>query len=155
MSDSLPDPNSPYCQANNAPYILGITGTFTALAFLTVCLRMYARVAILHVVEADDYTVIAALVMSLAILVSFVGETTQGEVGYHFGCRSLEQRVTNSKWKFAHGYIPVFGVVFVKISVALFLLRLAQSSRKAWRWSLWGIIGESEKLGLPAVVCLN
>jgi hypothetical protein len=50
---------------NNAPHILGITGSFFALATITVLLRCYVRTIMLKIFGIDDWVMLLALVSRL------------------------------------------------------------------------------------------
>lgn len=133
-----PSQDTPYCHASNIGQIMGITGTFTAAALITVLLRVYVRVSMLSIFGADDWVMLAACLMAIGTLVCFVGEINYG-VGRHAECILLPELEMMMKWQFYHNLWVMFGVVFVKISVAFFLMRLA--SKKAWKWFLGGCVG--------------
>ncbi|GAB1736169.1 hypothetical protein NU219Hw_g6844t1 [Hortaea werneckii] len=126
-----------YCHANNHAEILGVTGSFFGAALLIVNLRFYVRSRILHYVGADDYLMLVAMFMATATFACFVGETQNG-LGRHFSCLSDQDRSRLAHWQFFHNLSVMFGVVFVKISIAVFLMRLAP--KPEWKRYLWGAI---------------
>ncbi|KAI6836183.1 hypothetical protein KC340_g5004 [Hortaea werneckii] len=126
-----------YCDANNHAEILGVTGSFFSAALIIVGLRFYVRSRILQYVGADDYLMLVAMFMATATFTCFVGETRNG-LGRHFSCLSDEDRSVLAHWQFFHNLSVMFGVVFVKISIAVFLMRLAP--KPEWKRYLWGAI---------------
>ncbi|KAK5114349.1 hypothetical protein LTR62_002601 [Meristemomyces frigidus] len=123
-----------YCKASNAGEVLGVTGSFLGAALLTVILRTYVRARIMKALGPDDYVIVLATLLTMAVFACFVGESRSG-VGRHNVCVAPMDMVRQAKWEFFHGISVVTGVVLVKISIALFLLRLAP--RKSWRTFLW------------------
>ncbi|KAK4542846.1 hypothetical protein LTR36_006035, partial [Oleoguttula mirabilis] len=119
-----------YCNASNAPAILGVTGAFCGVAFIAVILRLYVRASILNFVGADDYAMIAAMVMAIGSFVCFVFETKYG-IGRHTRCISLEEEEMVLKWQFYQSLWVMLGVILVKISIAFFLMRLAPKT--SWK----------------------
>jgi len=128
-----------YCHESNVPTILAVTGVFTGAAVITVFLRIWVRSAILKFIGPDDYMMVAAAVMAIATFICFVGESYHG-IGQHMSCVSLASNEMVEQWTFFHAIWVMFGVVFVKISIAFFLMRLAP--KEAWRQSLWAAIGK-------------
>ncbi|KAI7538355.1 hypothetical protein KC331_g10412 [Hortaea werneckii] len=126
-----------YCDANNHAEILGVTGSFFSAALIIVSLRFYVRSRILQYVGADDYLMLVAMFMATATFICFVGETKNG-LGRHFSCLSDKERSVLAHWQFFHNLSVMFGVVFVKISIAVFLMRLAP--KPEWKRYLWGAI---------------
>ncbi|KAI7090094.1 hypothetical protein KC356_g1820 [Hortaea werneckii] len=139
---SSPDPpiSDSYCRANNHGEILGVTGSFFGAAFIIVSLRLYVRSRILQYVGADDYLMLVAMFMATATFVCFVGETRNG-LGRHFPCLSDKDRSVLAHWQFFHNLSVMFGVVFVKLSIAFFLMRLAP--KPEWKRYLWGAIAKT------------
>ena len=129
-----------YCNANNIPEVLGVTGAFAGAALIAVILRMYVRTIMLKFIGPDDYFMIAAMLMAIGTFICFVGETKYG-LGRHMTCILPSDLEMLSKWLYFHSLWVMFGVVFVKVSIAFFLLRLAPIA--LWRRFLWGAVGES------------
>ncbi|KAK4889505.1 hypothetical protein LTR27_011680 [Elasticomyces elasticus] len=134
----VPVEDSDYCNASNAAEVLGVTGAFLGAALLAIALRFYVRIRILKFVGAEDWTMLAAGLLGVGVLVCFVGESFWG-VGRHNRCVPLGVLWGRQmQWEFVHGLCIVPAVVLVKISVAFFLMRLAP--KKTWRIFLWGSI---------------
>lgn len=132
--------DTPFCHESNVPQILSIVGIFFGLAMLTVFLRVYVRTIMLSVFGPDDWVMLAAALMALGTFICFVGETNYG-VGRHVDCIQIPELEMMMKWQFYHNLWVMFGVVFVKISVALFLMRLAPKT--SWKWFLGGCVGRT------------
>ncbi|TKA75538.1 hypothetical protein B0A55_03539 [Friedmanniomyces simplex] len=64
-----------YCNANNAPEILGVTGAFLGTALLSIALRFYVRIRMLKFVGAEDYIMLSAGLLGIGVYVCFIGET--------------------------------------------------------------------------------
>ena len=133
-----PAVDSPFCHESNVPQVLGITGAFFGAAMVTVSLRVYVRSVMLNVFGADDWVMLAAALMAIGTFICFVGESNYG-IGRHADCIPIPSLEMMLNWQFYHNLWVMFGVVFVKISVAFLLMRLA--AKKSWKWVLWGIIG--------------
>ncbi|KAI7347268.1 hypothetical protein KC320_g7351 [Hortaea werneckii] len=138
MSSSGDPPISDsYCRSKNHGEILGVTGSFFGAALIIVSLRLYVRSRILQYVGVDDYLMLVAMFMATATFVCFVGDTRHG-LGRHFPCLSDKDRSVLAHWQFFHNLSIMFGVVFVKLSIAVFLMRLAP--KPEWKRYLWGAI---------------
>ncbi|EMC99556.1 hypothetical protein BAUCODRAFT_64029, partial [Baudoinia panamericana UAMH 10762] len=125
------------CHESNLPAILGVTGAFAGAVFIAVTLRFYVRFRMLKFVGSDDFTMLAAMLMAIATFICFIGESNWG-LGRHAECIAPSDLEMFFKWQFYHSLWVMFGVVLVKISVALFLMRLAP--RDLWKRFLWAAI---------------
>ncbi|OMP86311.1 hypothetical protein BK809_0003481 [Diplodia seriata] len=162
-SDSVSDAGAPsfppgYADFSAADEILSITGVFSALALVVVMIRLYVRGWMLRFLGPDDYVMLFAMVsiglshkwecavtkpvvqvLSIIVMVCFVEETKYG-LGKHTVVM-LSDPVSStqfSKWLYIHSLIIMVAVSAVKVSIALFLMRLAERTRKV-RF-LWGMI---------------
>lgn len=128
-----------YVDFDNSHEILSITSVFCALAAVVVMLRFYVRAWMLRFVGSDDCVMLLAMVLSIVVLVCFVQETEHG-LGKHAAVMVMDpvNYTKFSKWLYAHAIIVMVAVSAVKISIALFLMRLAQRTRNV-RF-LWGTI---------------
>lgn len=141
QTQSTPTPSAEYCAENNKGEILGITGSFSAFAIVIVVIRLLVRSLMIRSVGADDYAISVALSMAIATLICFVYETKHA-VGRHSPCLAQSDYEMFSKWQYYHSLWVMIGVVVVKISIALFLMRLVPPGRK-WKGFLWAVIGMS------------
>ncbi|GKT85827.1 integral membrane protein [Colletotrichum tofieldiae] len=112
-------------QESNTAMILAVTGTFHALALVFVALRTYTRAIIVKTIGSDDYMMIASA--------GFYG------LGRHKDTISKPDQVFFSKVGFFQSIISaIAALAFLKISIALSLLRLSKN-----RWysrALWALI---------------
>ncbi|OCL14212.1 hypothetical protein AOQ84DRAFT_359101 [Glonium stellatum] len=60
------------------PQLLTIESTLTGLAVFTFILRVYVRASMLRVFGIDDYLMLAAVIMAIAVLICFVSATHLG-----------------------------------------------------------------------------
>ncbi|KAK5130555.1 hypothetical protein LTR08_001935 [Meristemomyces frigidus] len=132
-----PTKDDAYCNESNSAAILGVVGSFLGAATIAVGLRVYVRSFMVKFFGADDYVMLAALLMAIGTFICFVGETNYGQ-GKHTGCVSLADMQHLLEWQFYHSLWNTFGLILVKISIAFFLIRLAPRPR--WKWPLWGAI---------------
>ncbi|KAM3425483.1 hypothetical protein BST61_g7429 [Cercospora zeina] len=134
-------PDSARCAESNGPEILGVTGAMLTLALITCGTRFGVRAFMVKSFGADDYVMLSALILAVSTFVCFVGEIHDAHaVGRHFECITAEQRDSFGKWMFFHSILVMWGVILVKISIALFLMRLVPPG-KNWKAVLWATIG--------------
>ncbi|KXS97313.1 hypothetical protein AC578_10745 [Pseudocercospora eumusae] len=133
-----PPPDPAYCAESNAHEILGVTGAMMTLAVIIMGMRLAVRAAMLKSVGGDDYVMLAATLMAVATFVCFVGESHHG-VGRHLKCISPAAYQAFAKWQWAHSLVVMWGVILVKISIALFLMRLVPPGKR-WKTFLWALI---------------
>ncbi|KAF2494293.1 hypothetical protein BU16DRAFT_512732 [Lophium mytilinum] len=128
-----------YIAFSEADQILAITGVFCGAAFMAVLLRIYVRAVMLKVFGSDDYLMVIAMVLGLATFGHFVAETHYG-LGKHFLVMLTTPGMyqTFAKLLFFHSIWIMIAVSCVKISIALFLLRL--STRTPYKRFLISII---------------
>ncbi|KAI1609133.1 phosphatidylserine decarboxylase [Exophiala viscosa] len=113
-----------YKHNSNASNLLAIHGTFCGIAVLSVVLRLYVKGVMLKSMGSDDYTIIAAAVLSVAVVVCFAGESAAGGLGRHPALVSLPDWENFLHWRFFHSLIVMVGISLVKISIACFLRRM-------------------------------
>ncbi|KAF2662041.1 hypothetical protein K491DRAFT_710453 [Lophiostoma macrostomum CBS 122681] len=135
-----PSPPTPEQIAyTNAPEILAISGSFFAVAALVVLLRCYVRLAMLKVFGLDDYVMVVAMLFCTATFACFKLETDYG-LGKHFMVMFMDPiNYSNfAKILYIHSIVIMVGISTVKISIALFLLRL--STKTPYSRFLYGVI---------------
>ncbi|KAK0664703.1 hypothetical protein DIS24_g215 [Lasiodiplodia hormozganensis] len=139
-SDEGPSSFPPeYANFSAADEIISITSVFCALALAVVMLRLYVRGWMLRFVGSDDYVILFSMVLSIVVMVCFVEEIKYGLGKHAIVMLSDPVGYTQfSKWLYVHSLIIMVAVSAVKVSIALFLMRLAERTRKV-RF-LWGMI---------------
>ncbi|KAF2090079.1 hypothetical protein K490DRAFT_71751 [Saccharata proteae CBS 121410] len=134
---------------SNGPQILSITGTFTAIALMTVLLRCYVRAAMLRYFGADDYVMALAMILSVCVFVCFVKETHHG-IGRHalVMMSNLHDYQVFSKWQYAHSLLIMVAVstkavflILLTCGCALTLIFQCIPVAAAWDLSLKPPIG--------------
>ncbi|EAQ90397.1 predicted protein [Chaetomium globosum CBS 148.51] len=128
-----PDPDVPAGTVFEA-YPLAPVGTFLGIACITTGLRIYWRIKPTWRIGADDYTLVFALVLTIAWYGIDVAM-------YHYG-RGIEGFVPDP-WTMgplivADGVLWVWGLNVIRISAALLLLRLKDSL--PWKLALGTVI---------------
>lgn len=109
------------------------------MAVFAVVLRMFVRITMVRKVGADDYVILLSLLLAVGTMICFAAESfTLG--GRHIMCTSQHDFYIFAKWQFYHSIWVMAGVVLVKVSIALFLMRLVPPKR-SWKAFLWGSIG--------------
>jgi hypothetical protein len=141
---------------SNLARILLLTGIIHVLALLSVGLRLYARIGLLRTPGRDDAAVVAAAVSSPScprVTISNTNEVlgfggwlcfvVQGYygLGRHTKTISKSDFMVYQKISFIQAIVSAIGALgMLKISIALFLLRLSQNM---WYLrSLWTMIGK-------------
>ena len=65
------------------PQIYALTIVFTALAFTSVCLRLYTRHRITRYMGADDIAIVIAQILSFGVSVTTIVQLAIGGLGRH------------------------------------------------------------------------
>ncbi|KAH7068331.1 hypothetical protein BKA63DRAFT_581790 [Paraphoma chrysanthemicola] len=135
----LPDMTPEFIAYSNGPMLLAQVAPIYAIAALVVLGRCYVRVLIVKSFRWDDWTMLVCLVFATSCFVAFVIEIHLG-VGKHVAVITSDKAQYKQllKWRLVHMTTVSVGIVLVKVSVCLFLLRLA--TRGAQVWFLWGVI---------------
>ncbi|USP79006.1 hypothetical protein yc1106_06280 [Curvularia clavata] len=127
---------------NNLTRVLVLTGIFHISALISVGLRLFVRLGLLRSLGKDDVVIVLAALGALGGWICFILQ------GYHGFGRHIQTVSKQDMEKF--GQIGFFGSIIsaigalglLKISIALFLLRLKNNN--IWKWysrCLWGLIG--------------
>jgi hypothetical protein len=124
-------------QDNNAWSILAITGTWCFLALIIVMLRVYTRLTTIRYLGWDDIFAVITMIFGVVIWGCFIGES-HSALGKHWQEITPKMLLMYSKWQFAHGMLMVWALHGMKISFAIFLLRL--SNGKIFRRCLFAVM---------------
>ncbi|KAF2806512.1 uncharacterized protein BDZ99DRAFT_394327 [Mytilinidion resinicola] len=120
-----PLPNYP--NDNQGPIILATTGTVTALALITLALRLFVRIRMIRNVGWDDYAMIMAAALCIAGFICIVPEVHNG-AGQHINHVDRAHFGRGLKWNFVTQPIYLWSICLVKISIGFFLLRVAATT---------------------------
>ncbi|PYH43759.1 oxidoreductase [Aspergillus saccharolyticus JOP 1030-1] len=138
--------------SSHAPTILAVVGSLTGLSTLIVLLRCYVRGLVLRKFNAEEYNVIGAWLCAVGVLVCFVIETQHG-VGRYSKDISGEDVMYLAKVVWFHSIIVMVGLSLVKISLAVFLRRFAQSMlRKVLIGSIVFLVAFTISCGLTLIL---
>ncbi|KAK8022790.1 integral membrane family protein [Apiospora rasikravindrae] len=117
--------------------ILGAVITTTSVALITVCARLWVRLTMVHKMGSDDYAMIIAMTLSLAGLGVVVPQVVYG-AGRHIVYLPPAVATTGLKINFVGQVVYLWAIPAVKMSIGLFLLRIAPS--KGYRRALQGVM---------------
>ena len=148
---SLPEP--PDGDRNKGAAIIIVGTIFGSLGLVLVSMRLWVRARIIKRLGSDDLFIFLGLITIIAALVMQGLEVKYG-VGRHqyylnLNPHLLEQESNAIAWAFISETVFVVSVLFTRISICLFLLRIF-GTKKVWRWGLYSIIAFVIITGLPA-----
>ncbi|MCJ1396091.1 hypothetical protein MMC18_008979 [Xylographa bjoerkii] len=125
---------------NNGWSLLTASIILTTASLLVVVLRMYARIKIVDKVGPDDYTMLAAMAITIAGMVFAIEEVTYG-AGRHLYYLSLPEKSHVIMYNHFEEMQNLAATCLVKVSVCLFILRLL-AGVNGWklRWTLYTLI---------------
>lgn len=106
---------------------------------IVMLLRVLVRIFMTKSFGSDDYCMLVAWLMQLATFICFLGERPYA-MGRHIECITPHGYRMHGKWQYYHSLWVMFGVVLVKVSIALFLMRLVPPGKR-WKSFLWASIG--------------
>ncbi|KAK3904821.1 hypothetical protein C8A05DRAFT_42164 [Staphylotrichum tortipilum] len=114
---------------NRGPEILAVCGSLVGLALLSVLARIWVRATMVKHVGADDWTIIAAMVVMFAEMMVIIPEVKSG-AGRHWQYIQPPENVTKGlHLNFVTQPLCLIALCLTKVSVGLFLLRLTPSVR--------------------------
>lgn len=137
----VPAHSTAYLVQRTSTEILTVTGAWCFLSLLIVGLRVYVRAFKVKVFGLDDWATVATASLGLGIWICFVGEC-HWALGRHYEAIILPSLEMFLRWQFVHSLFSLLGIMLVKISVSLFLLRLAV--KRSYQIALRSIIGKIE-----------
>ncbi|KAI1342837.1 hypothetical protein F5Y15DRAFT_270203 [Xylariaceae sp. FL0016] len=122
---------------NEGPYVLGATISVTAIALITVVLRLYVRFGMLRSFGWDDAFMTLAMALSLSGLGVVIGQVQHG-AGRHIGDVDPNVYMTGMKLNFVSQPIFLIVICVVKLAVGASLLRI--TSTRFWRYLILSIM---------------
>lgn len=132
-------PDPAYCAESNLHEIMGVASAMNASSTAVMLLRVLVRVFMTKSFGSDDYCMLVAWLMQLATFICWLGERPYAN-GKHYACITPRDFEMHGKWQYCHSLVVMCGVVLVKISIALFLMRLVPPGKR-WKSFLWASIG--------------
>ncbi|KAI4207934.1 MAG: hypothetical protein LQ346_000271 [Caloplaca aetnensis] len=137
MSVKIPTP--PLCQEDHGPLLLGLGWGLLGLALLIVATRIYFRLGLRNGLHADDYFVVASLIVGI-VGAAFLTKLVEFGGGRHIYCLPRGHIYPVLKWSLLAQICNVIGIGLVKISVCLCVLRLVDRARRRLSQFLWVLI---------------
>ncbi|KAF2234615.1 hypothetical protein EV356DRAFT_501509 [Viridothelium virens] len=129
--------SSPPPDTNLGPVVLGITWAFASLSIITVAARLYVRTRLRPGnLGWDDWTMFAAFLLSLADAVFEIVLVNHG-IGRHINYVSPGDLPVLAKVTLISSLVNTLGIMIVKISVCLFLLRMVRRARYSVLWLVY------------------
>ncbi|KAI0124083.1 hypothetical protein BJ170DRAFT_735810 [Xylariales sp. AK1849] len=122
MSATMPGSDQP--DENRGPHIIGTVIAVTTLALVTVCARIYVRIRMVHYFGISDWVIIGAMVLSLVGSGLVAGEVIYG-AGRHAAYLDPARNKFGLELNFISQPVYLWAIPLVKLSVGLFLLRIA------------------------------
>lgn len=122
---------------NNGGPLVGTAAAFLALSWVSVLLRTYVRAIMLKGFQADDWFMVIAQI-NFTISCVFIFQGAHYGIGRHN--KSLDQldEIEGLKYQALATATYVANMMFIKLSIAIFLLRLATQRR--YRFTIYGSI---------------
>ncbi|PSN70207.1 hypothetical protein BS50DRAFT_308404 [Corynespora cassiicola Philippines] len=115
---------SKYPVEDAGPLILGATLTVTGLALITMVTRLYVRLKMIRNVGWDDYVMSFAMALCIAGQIIIIPQVYYG-AGRHIDQIPLDDIHLALKLNFITQPIYLFAICIIKLSIGLFLLRIA------------------------------
>ncbi|KAF1966171.1 hypothetical protein BU23DRAFT_487509 [Bimuria novae-zelandiae CBS 107.79] len=109
--------------ANRGPELVAVCSTFVSLAVTSVLLRLYVRLRLVRAFGWDDVFMVTALAFQIMFTLSAINGVHWG-TGRHMSDLNEEQITKALKWWYLCYPAYCLAMVFAKISVGLFLLRV-------------------------------
>ncbi|OHW96973.1 integral membrane protein [Colletotrichum incanum] len=127
---------------SNTARIMAVVTIFHVLALLCIGLRVYARVVAVKTPGFDDLMIVLSGLCALGGWVIFVIQANYG-LGKHYRTISDQDYMMFQKVGFWQSIISAgLAFMWLKISIALTLLRLSEKMAQRWyKWALWIMIG--------------
>ncbi|KAL7269264.1 hypothetical protein RUND412_008082 [Rhizina undulata] len=110
--------------ANEGPRIVATAGSFIAAITLTMIVRLYVRTKMVGSVGADDWTILLATCISIAMSAVSIVEVQYG-AGRHMLAIPPPDFTYGMMLNFITQVLALSAAALVKMSICLFLLRLA------------------------------
>ncbi|CZT22221.1 uncharacterized protein RCC_08090 [Ramularia collo-cygni] len=134
----LPPPDPAYCAKSNLHEIMGVVIAMHIAATVVMFLRTIVRVFMTKSFGSDDYAMLAAWMSQLATFICWIGERPYAN-GKRSACITPHDYEMHARWQYCHSLFVIIGLVLVKVSIALFLMRLVPPGKK-WKHFLWASI---------------
>ncbi|KAH7379961.1 hypothetical protein BKA64DRAFT_765615 [Cadophora sp. MPI-SDFR-AT-0126] len=122
---------------NRGPAIIAAATITTIIALATTLVRLWVRAFMVRSVGPDDYVIIGAMGLSFTGWLIIIPQVIHG-AGRHVAYLDPEEVEIGLKLNFVTQPIYLIATTASKVSIALFLLRIA--STKSFKRFLWGLL---------------
>ncbi|EQB53454.1 hypothetical protein GCG54_00005355 [Colletotrichum gloeosporioides] len=123
---------------SNTVRIVTVVTIFHALAFISVSLRLYARIWLIKAPGWDDWVMVLTILCALGGWIVFIIQSHYGLGKHQASIPKPELVELQHAGLFQSIISAALGIMFLKISISLNLLRLG--AKKWYKWGLWFII---------------
>ncbi|KAI0134226.1 hypothetical protein BJ170DRAFT_690509 [Xylariales sp. AK1849] len=138
MTSSIP-PDPAYVAESNTTRIIAVVTVFHVLALVSIGLRMYARIYVIRAPGWDDAVMGLCALCTIGGWSVFIIQASHGLGRHQDTISPADLKIFNQAGFWQSVISAAWALTFLKISIALNLLRLGSSS-KWYKWSLWGTI---------------
>ncbi|KAG8159070.1 hypothetical protein KVR01_010731 [Diaporthe batatas] len=128
MQQALMADNAAYLAEYNGGSLVGTAVSFLVLTFFSVGLRTYVRGVLTNSFMADDWLMLAAQAV-FTISCTFILLGIDTGLGRHNKAMPQDQEIQALKWQALATATYVLNMMFIKLSIGFFLLRLAVQKR--------------------------
>ncbi|RDW59065.1 hypothetical protein BP5796_11989 [Coleophoma crateriformis] len=117
--------------ANRGSQLVTVSIAFTVLVWIAVSLRCYVRLLLIREFKLDDWFILVAT-SGFTVMTSFIFVGVQYGLGMHNQALPLKKEILALKYQALATIVYIADMAFLKVSIAIFLLRIAVSSRYIW-----------------------
>ncbi|TPX06945.1 uncharacterized protein E0L32_011169 [Thyridium curvatum] len=118
----------------NGGSLIGVASTFLVLTWVSVFLRFYVRTQLTNGFQSDDWFMLVAQA-NFTLSCAFILQGVKSGIGRHNKALDQASEIDALKWQALATATYITNMMFIKLSIALFLLRLATAKR--YKWILW------------------
>lgn len=121
-------------EENNGGALTLTAATFLSLTYVSVALRVYVRGWLTKSFLADDWLMLVAQA-NFTVSCTFILIGVPAGIGRHNRALPQRQEIEALKWQALATASYVSNMLFIKLSIAVFLLRL--SGEKKYKYAIW------------------
>ncbi|EGX91448.1 hypothetical protein CCM_05606 [Cordyceps militaris CM01] len=114
----------------NGGRLVGATIALLALSWITIGLRTYTRAVIMRSFQSDDWLMLVAQIIFTALCACIFEGVRRGMGRHNAAIKTDDDRVAALMWQAIATIAYILSMMFVKLSIGVFLLRL--SARKVY-----------------------
>ncbi|KAJ2906606.1 putative integral membrane family protein [Zalerion maritima] len=119
----------------NGKALVSASVVFLVISYLSVFLRSYVRAFLTNGFQADDWFMVVAQI-NYTLSCAFVLAGVSTGLGHHNAALPQDEEIEALKWQALATATYVSNMMFIKLSIGFFLLRLATERR--YKYTIWG-----------------